>query len=124
MITPGLRFFAFGASGPPGPEITLDADLSPFAQSLPTPSPAQTYGVSATGLTANLIISAPEPFQIRTAGGGGYGTALEFVPVGGKVSENILIRMNAGSSGAKSGNVAHNSVGATPTILPVSGTAT
>lgn len=87
-------------------------------------SAEQTYTVSGSDLTANLIVTAPTDFQVSTTSGSGFGSSVTLTPSGGTVSTTtIFVRFAPTSAGAKSGNVTNASTNATTQNVPVSGNA-
>lgn len=103
--------------------ITVTGTLNPFVTCAGTASVEQSYSVSATGLTANLIINAPSGYEISTTSGSGFGNMITLVPTGGNVSPTtIYVRLESTATGTPSGNITHSSTGATTINQPVSGT--
>lgn len=77
-----------------------------------TASTAQTYTVSGTNLTANLIITPPANFEVST-NGTTYFASVSLTPTLGSVSStNIYARVKASApSGIYSGNINHTTTG-------------
>jgi hypothetical protein len=85
-------------------------------------SAEQSYTVSGSNLTGNVIIEAPEHFQIAQPGGV-WTSSLTLSPSGGSISQAVRVRFSPGSIGNKSGDISHTSLGQTRTV-EVSGNAT
>ena len=112
----------------PSPAITTSGTLVDFSQTVGNPSTDQTYAVSGSNLTSNLIIVPPVSFEISADGGTTWFTnasPLSLVPVGGVVANtNIKVRLNAGAAGPYSGNITHTSTNATTINVAVNGLTT
>lgn len=107
----------------PDPEIVVQSSFVPFYTVALTPSPAQTYTVSATHLTENLSISIPQGFEISTDGGLNYGSSADLTPAqdGSIASTTLYLRLTGEAEGSFSGNLVHSSAGAVSISIPVSG---
>ena len=91
------------------------------------PSSEQSFNISASSLSSNLIVSAPSDFEVSLNSGFGFGSSVFITPSGGTVNSTpVYVRMKAGltmgytrqditlsSSGSTSVNV--NCIG---TVLP------
>jgi hypothetical protein len=110
-------------TGSTGPTITTTGTLSAFSTAPGTPSAAQTYTVAGSGLTANIVITAPSGYEISLSSGSGYATSLTLTQSGGTVATTtIYARLTGASAGSFSGNITHTSTGATTANVAVSGT--
>ena len=89
-----------------------------------TTSPEKTYTVSATGLTANLTITAPAQFHVSLNSGTGFSSTLTLSPNGSGAVNTTIIYVRFAPSGLNvySGNITHVSSGATSRQVAVSGT--
>ncbi|MFA5011869.1 MAG: T9SS type A sorting domain-containing protein [Ignavibacteria bacterium] len=106
------------------PFINTSGTLTPFSTTVGTPSASQTYTVSATNLTADLVITPPTGYQVRENGVGSFGSSLTFTPVSGTVSsKTIEVRFNPGGVGTYSGNIENASTGASTQNVAVTGAA-
>jgi CSLREA domain-containing protein len=87
-------------------------------------SAEQTYTVSGSGLTANLVVTAPSTdFQVSTTTGSGFGSSVSLTPSSGTVATTtIFVRFSPQSGGVKGGNITNASTGATTQNVTVSGT--
>ena len=81
------------------------------------------FTVSGSGLSANIIATAPTGFQVSLTAGSGYGSSVTCAQLGGIVSSTVVyVRSAASASGSISGNVTLTSTGATSQNLAVIGT--
>jgi pectate lyase len=114
-------------AAPSNPVITVTGALEAFAQIVGTSSSVQSYTVSGTDLTGNIIITPPVPFEVSADGGTTWknnATTLTLVPAAGVVSATtISARLNASAGGSFSGNISHTSTNATTVSLAVTGEA-
>lgn len=86
-------------------------------------STSQRYTVSATSLTANLIITADNGFEVSTTYSYGYSKSISITPTSGSVSTTtIFVRFSPSATGAASGNIVNSSIGSTTQNVSVSGT--
>ncbi|MEI6185286.1 MAG: hypothetical protein WCP65_07130, partial [Bacteroidota bacterium] len=80
-----------------------------------------TFGVSGSGLTASVTISAPSGFEISTSSGGTYSPSLTLTNTS-TVSQTLHVRLSAAASvGTISGSITATSSSTTATTI-VSGT--
>jgi hypothetical protein len=96
------------------PAITISGiPLNDFNSQPGTPSAEQTYTVSGSRLTGNLVITAPGNFQISTTSGSGFASTLTLTPSLGTVNPTpIYVRFYRSTQGVSSGNITHASTGA------------
>lgn len=85
-------------------------------------SASQSYNVSGSDLTANLVVTAPSTdFQVSTDNTN-FSSSVSLTPASGAVASTpIYVRFTPQSAGAKSGNVTNASTGATTQNVAVSG---
>jgi pectinesterase len=97
--------------------------LCGFGQTLGTPSPNQTYTISGTNLTDNIIITPPVNFEVSIDNVNWYtnSNALQIVPNSGSVTTTIYIHLNAPVVGSSSGNIINANTGSANISVPVSG---
>jgi len=111
--------------GAPSPLISVIGTLSPFSTTTGTASASQSYSVSGSNLTANISITAPSGFEVSTSANSGYQQSISLTQSGGSVaSTTVYARLKGASAGNFSGNIAHESTGATTVNLSASGTVT
>lgn len=108
------------------PTVTVSGTLGNFLQGVGTPSAAQSYVVSASSLTNNLIITAPAGYELSTNASTWNTNANPIVLAqdanGNIANTTIYVRLNASTAGTYSGNIIHTSQGADPVALTVNGT--
>ena len=87
-----------------------------------TTSTAQTYTVEGSNLTSDIIITAPSGFEVSEYGTT-YVSSLTLTQTSGTVSQTTIhVQFTPAAEQAYSGNVSHESTGATTVNLAVSGT--
>lgn len=108
------------------PIITITGSVSSFdGQAISTTSANKTYSVSGANLVADISLTAPVGFEISTAAGSGFGSAITLNQTGGTVSSTtIYVRFSPTSVQAYSGNISHSSTGASTQNVAVSGNGT
>ena len=97
------------------PTIAGAASASAFATTYGTASVAQTFVISGSNLTANLVATAPAGFEV-SSDGATYGSTATFVQSGGSASGTLRVRLaaTAAVSGSyNSQNIVLASTGAT-----------
>ncbi len=109
------------------PTITVSGALGSFIQGVGTPSNPQSYTVSGSSLTNNLIITAPAGYEISANNGTSWNNSnnpIVLTPAsnGNVLNTPISVRLNATAAGSYNGNIAHASTGADTVRLAVSGT--
>lgn len=81
------------------------------------------YTVSGTALTADLIITADNGFEISTTYLSSYAKTIVLTPISGAISATtIFVRFSPSSVGAASGSIVNSSVGSPSQNVGVSGT--
>ncbi|MCE1252216.1 MAG: DNRLRE domain-containing protein [Anaerolineae bacterium] len=104
------------------PTISTSGSLSAFSAPPGTASAPQTYTVSASYLSDNLTINAPNGFQI-SSDGSTYSSSLTLAPSGGTINvTTIYVKLFNAVEGSFSGSITHTSSGAVEKDMPVSGT--
>ena len=91
------------------------------------PSAAQSFSVSGSSLSANLVIAAPTDYELCTTANGTYSESISLTPSSGAVSSTtIYARLKAGKGigNYNSENVTLNSTGATEKTVALSGSVT
>lgn len=98
--------------------------LSDFNSEPGDNSAEQSYTVSGVNLTDDITINAPTDFEISTTSGSGFGPSLTLTQSGGIVATTpVYARFNRGTEGTSSGDITHESAGATTQNVAVSGEA-
>lgn len=93
--------------------------LTPFTQTVGTPSANQSYTLSATNATGDITVSVGTPFELSTTGTGGWSTSLTLAA---NFNSYIYVRLNSATAGPFSGTIVHVTANATDYELAVSGT--
>jgi hypothetical protein len=105
------------------PTIIGAATASAFTTTYGTASVAQTFSISGSNLTANLVASAPAGFEV-SSDGTTYGSTATFGQSGGSASGTLRVRLaaTAAVSGSyNSQNIVLASTGATSVIVTTAG---
>src|SRR5207302_7918053 len=107
------------------PSITVAGGPLTFANTVVgTTSAEQTYTISGSNLSSDLVVTAPTDFQVSSTSGSGFGSSISLTPSSGTVANTtIYIRFAPTSAGAKAGTITHASTIATTQNVAVSGTA-
>ncbi len=105
----------FTVSATSTPTITGAATASAFTTTYGTASSAQTFSVSGSSLTANLVATAPAGFEV-SSDGTTFGSTASFAQSGGSASGTLSIRLSGSApvTGTyNSQNITLTSTGAT-----------
>ena len=79
------------------PTITGAATTSAFTSTFGTASTAQSFSISGSNLTANLVATAPTGFEV-SADGNTYGTTATYSHTGGSASGTLYIRLSSSAA--------------------------
>jgi hypothetical protein len=102
--------------------INLTSPIAILTSCLGTASSSTTFGVTGSGLTVSITISAPSNFEISTSSGGTYSSSLTLTNTN-TISQTLYVRLNSSATaGAKTGNITATSTGVTDVTTTVSGT--
>ena len=82
-------------SSVPSPIINGASTASPFTTTYGTASVGQTFTISASNLTTNLLATSVSGFEISRDGGIQYKDTVQFAPIAGSVSGSLLIRLKS-----------------------------
>jgi CSLREA domain-containing protein len=107
------------------PLVTVTSALVNFGSvAVGGTSAEQTYTVSGSALTNDIVVTAPSTdFQVSKTTATGFGPSITFTQSGGSVpTSTVFVRFTPQSAGAKTGNIANASTGATTQNVAVSGT--
>ncbi|MCD4732058.1 MAG: lamin tail domain-containing protein [Bacteroidales bacterium] len=108
------------------PIITLSpSTLSGFMYELGNgPSAEQSFTVSGTNLTDNIVLTSPASYEMSETSGSGYTSPITLVQSGGNLSETtIYVRLIAGlAAGDYNEDIAITTTGASPSTVSCSGT--
>jgi len=96
------------------PSISGATTTTAFTSTYGTNSAVQTFAVSGSALTANLVATAPTGFEV-SSNGTSYATTATFTQSGGSASGSLRIRLaaNAAVGSYNSKNIVLSSTGAT-----------
>lgn len=106
------------------PTINVTGSAMDFgSQVTGTISAEDNYTISASNLSANLVITPPAGYEVSTDPNDNYQTSLTLTPSGGTIGSTIIyVRFSPSSaSGLTSGNITHASTNATTQNLSVTG---
>jgi hypothetical protein len=105
------------------PTVATTGTLTSFSTCFNSASAPQSFTVSGSDLTANLVVTAPSNFEVSLSAGSGYGTSLSLTPSSGTVASTIIyLRITSSAAvGSSTGNVVCGSTGATSVNVPVNG---
>jgi pectin methylesterase-like acyl-CoA thioesterase len=114
-----------GTTVPP-PAMVVTGTLTPFSQTVGTPSAAQTYILSGTNLTGPVTITPPANYQVSSNGGTSwFGSATPIVLAassGTLAPTTISVRLNSGTPGSFAGSITNASTAAPAANVAVNGT--
>lgn len=87
------------------------------------PSATQTFTVGGRALTDNLVVQAPDGFELSLSSSSGYASQLSIQPVNSTIpTTTIYIRLKSGSTvKTVTGNMTVSSVGTASSTIPLSG---
>lgn len=81
-----------------GPLVVLTGPFTAMTAEYGSASVAQSFMTSGTGLSGNLVVTAPSGFQVSETVGSGYGPTVTLTPASGVVATRTLyLRLAAGS---------------------------
>src|SRR5208283_4625163 len=109
----------------PTPTITVStSSLNLGTTTQGTAGTSQSFIVSGSNLTADILLTAPSGVQLSNNGGTSYSTTLDLAESGGTVGTTTILARIAATAplGPVSGMIAADSTGATEQDITVSGT--
>ncbi|RZL10541.1 MAG: hypothetical protein EOO62_13030, partial [Hymenobacter sp.] len=105
------------------PALTVGTIGAGFNTLAGAPSAAQTYALSGTNLTDNVLVTAPAGFEVSLSGvSADYATTKTVLQSGGAASATVYVRLVGTGANAFGGNVTNASAGATTRTVAVTGT--
>jgi gliding motility-associated-like protein len=105
------------------PTITKTGTLTAFSACSGSVSAQQTFTVSGTDLTNNIVLTAPTGYEISLTTGGVFGSSLTLTQTSGTVtSTTIYVRIATTAVNGVLGNITLTSTGATTQNVAVIGT--
>ena len=109
----------------PTPEIQVNPTSLAFGNvNIGSCSSQQSYSLSGSNLTSEIVIHSPSGFEISGNGVTGWGNWLYYTPSNGSVSATIYVRFCPTLVQNYSGNITHSSSGASQKNVSVSGSGT
>ena len=104
-------------------QVLTSGSLNAFYSCSGIASTQQSFTVSGTNLTSNIVVTPPNGFEVSTTSGSGFASSVTLPQNSGSVSSTtIYVRLASSASGAPSGNITCVSTGATPINVAISGT--
>lgn len=105
-----------------GQVITVSGSLGTLITCEGSASATQSFIVTGSSLTSNLVITTLPGFEISTIPGSGFTGTITLSPVGGTVNATpIYVRITASATGTPSGNITCSSTGTVAKTIAVSG---
>ena len=102
----------------------VSTGLSPFSQTLGSPSAEQTFTVSGSSLSNDITVTAPTNYEVSLTSGSGFASSVQLTQTAGSVpTTTVYIRLNASVIGTHNGDVTLASGSLTETIA-ITGTTT
>jgi gliding motility-associated-like protein len=99
---------------PINPTVVAAGGLSTFTTCAGTASSTQSFDVSGSLLTSDIVITAPAGYEISLAANSGFQNSLTLTQVSGTVAATtIYVRLTSSASNGASGNISVASSGAT-----------
>jgi hypothetical protein len=96
-----------------GPSITKSGTITALATCIGTASASQTFTITGSGLTNNIIITSPTGYEIATTSGGTYSSSITLTESSGTVTNTaIFVRITAAATSAPAGTISITSTGA------------
>ena len=97
--------------------------LSGFSHFVGTPSAEQTFEVSGSFLTDDIVITAPANYEVSETSGAGFGPTVTLVQTAGEVTATtIYVRLNGGTANpSEVGDITVASTGVTDQTIALSG---
>ena len=98
----------------PTPSITFSGTLSAFITCTNIASTAQSFTVSGTYLTSNILIGALTGYEYALSSNGTYSSTLSIAPTNGNITNTaIYVRLSSSATTGAGGNITISSTGAT-----------
>lgn len=114
-------------TGSTNPAVSVSGDLISFTYAAGDgPSANQSFTVSGSNLTANLVVTAPSGYEVCKTADGSYASSISYTQSDGSVaSTTAYIRLKSGlSQGTYNGNITVSSTRATNQTKAVEGSVT
>jgi DNA/RNA endonuclease YhcR with UshA esterase domain len=113
-----------GTVAVPAPTISRTGAINPFVALVSKASGIQTYTVSGQNLTSDIVVTAPQGYEVRQGAEGTWGNTVTLTPQSGTVANTgVQVRMVAASvTGTVAGNLTIASEGVTAVSAALTGT--
>ncbi|GEM_PF-1910228 len=112
----------FNVSAASTPTIVVTGSLTAFLTAVSTQSSSQSYTVSGTDLSSDIVITPPANFKIRTGVAAFSSSPINLTPSSGTVGTTTIdVLYEPGVAGPHSGNITHTSTLASTVNQAVSG---
>jgi DNA/RNA endonuclease YhcR with UshA esterase domain len=113
-----------GTVAVPAPTISRTGAINPFVALVSKASGIQTYTVSGQNLTSDIVVTAPQGYEVRQGAEGTWGNTVTLTPQSGTVANTgVQVRMAAASAtGTVAGNLTIASEGVTAVSAALTGT--
>ena len=99
------------------------SSLSNFTSCANNPSIGQSFTVSGTNLSGNLVLTAPTGFEVSLSQSSGYASSVSIAPTNSAVATTtVYARMGSNASSPANGNIVISSTDATSINVSVTGT--
>ncbi|RYY19276.1 MAG: hypothetical protein EOO36_06160 [Cytophagaceae bacterium] len=108
----------------PAPALTVSPTTLPaFNTLIGTPAAAQSYALGGSNLNADVVVAAPNGYEVSTTSAtAGFASSQTVGRSGSSASATIYVRLTGAAAGTPSGSVTNTSAGATQRSVAVSGT--
>lgn len=103
------------------PAISVTGTLNAFGTEVGTPSASQSYTLSGSNLTTDIVVTPPAGFAISTDNSNFSPNAMNLA---NNFNGSVYVHLTGTTLGTYGGNITHTSVGATQVDLAVSGEVT
>ncbi|WBO82769.1 T9SS type A sorting domain-containing protein [Hymenobacter yonginensis] len=105
--------------------VANPTSLAGFTATVGQNSAAQSYQLTGSGLVADVVVTAPNGYEVATAAAGTYASSLTVVRSSGSVNQTIFVRLrNTIAAGSYSAGNVTNVSGGFSVSVAVSGTVT
>ena len=104
--------------------VITPSTLSSFTTCSGTASSTQTFTVSGTNLTNNVVVTAPTGYEVSLNNASGFGSTATITASGTLNATNVYVRMAATATGNPTGNITIASTGTADQTIAISGNAT
>ncbi len=105
-----------------GAGILFNESLTDFETCLLSPSTSQSFEISGNNLTSNVLVTAPNNYELSSTSAGIYSNSVSFAISGGNLTTTtVWLRLIGSNSGTYSGTIVISSTGVTSQNISISG---